>query len=656
MQEKHPIPTAQNESREINAKNPFFEPPVIESFLNSALAVEIWPAEIASDKNFLKQIELHRELNEHLDTILTNLPRPDISLKTATEKGYVTEIQITKLYASLNALLESGQNYERIILYLPFEFLPDQDWKPSGEKLQQTSNHFKEVYLQAWHSLLSTYDVRANFVDGDVMEKENRTGDHPRVVKAAHLVPKLVEKGMLQFEDIISLMEKSDDQILKDSLADTLPVLADMGFLDEKKLDLMKKSNDRLVSNMARIITAEMKAEKKSSKFAAENSSLSTVQEKLSAEFSRIATTDYGDITARRKAWLQQKKKQTAIKASGQNIKLLIDRNNLTPKTAKDFLTENTAAPCRQAITEGIRQAIESVASADLNKARELYAKYEDALLSLWKDDHHETKEALAKTFRRLHQLGIVDDRQLKELSITIPKLAGPFSENLKLIAKETNDIKNIITAIEKDLELSKFIYPVVILYGSRLKGYGTQKSDIDLAIFVKPGTSIDSRQELRKALQKYFTPEKFPGEIVEFWLEEKDGELSVQDFAKPDDLQGNSHWTHALFGGAWEGDKNTIKKLREKLLVPYLRDTGKNIRGRSARERYLEELERDTLQYRLMHKGYEKFFPPYGGIHTPHANEIDEESMFWDSGYRQLATKLFASRVFLPKVLVQEK
>jgi hypothetical protein len=58
--------------------------------------------------------------------------------------------------------------------------------------------------------------------------------------------------------------------------------------------------------------------------------------------------------------------------------------------------------------------------------------------------------------------------------------------------------------------------------------------------------------------------------------------------------------------------------------------------------------MERDTLLYRLMHKGYEQFFPRFGGDED-YANRVDGESMFWDSGYRWLATRLFVNRVFLP-------
>ena len=156
--------------------------------------------------------------------------------------------------------------------------------------------------------------------------------------------------------------------------------------------------------------------------------------------------------------------------------------------------------------------------------------------------------------------------------------------------------------------------------------------------------------------LKENFTHKKIRGEIVEFWLEEKENQLKIIDFTESDVTLGKSYWAHILFGAAWKGNKDIMRELREKLLAPYMYDTGKVIHERDARSLYLEEIERDTLQYRLMHKGYERFFPPCGGIHTPHSDEIDGNSMFWDSGYRQLATKLFASRVFLPKIPINKK
>lgn len=478
----------------------------IESFFDPVRAAKVWPKSIVNSEVFTQQLERRKELNTRLNDVLNALPRPDMPLEVAIDQGYVTEEQTAGLYASLSELLESNQDYRRLILYLPFEFLPNKTWHPFGKKLQQALERFGRAYMEAWKRLLLVHDVRANFIDGDILEEDQQTGKLPRVVKAAHLIPKLVEHGLIEIEDVLTLMEENDDQTLRDSIADTLPVLADLGFIDERKIKPRKKQ-----------VRPEPKI-----------------------------------ITEKRKIWLQQREKQ---------------------KTVKD-LTQ-----------------------------------------------------------------------------VVIPKLAGPFSENLILMAEEMRDIQKMAASIESNLELSKLIYPVVLVFGSRLSGYGDQNADIDIGILIKPKVPFSNRSRLQKLLKETFAHEKILGdEIKEFWLEEKEGHLKVHDFAEWDLSLSPSYWTHILFGAAWIGDENVIRESCERLLTPYLYDTSE------ARRLYLEDMEQATLQYRLMHKGYERFFPSYGGIQTPHADEIDGKSMFWDSGYRQLATKLFVSRVFLPKIPINKK
>jgi hypothetical protein len=626
-------------------------PPVVESFLDTGRAAEVWPEDIANNESFLEQLEKRKRLNESINNIFDRLPQPDMPLETAINQKHITEEQAVNLYESLSELLESDQDYKRIILYLPFEILPNKAWHPSEEKLQQASNRFRGSYMKAWQSLLSTYDVRANFIDGDVLEVDQRDRDLPRVVKAAHLIPKLVESGLIEIRDVVELMERSDDQILKDSIADTLPVLADLGFINGKEIKLMEKSKDRLVSNMALIIASNMEARENPVETTSETITLSTVQEALNNKFSHIDAEEYGDMIEKRKIWLKQKRKQEAVTLLGAGIRTAIMDRRLADEAVTSFLTLEAGPSSQQALIEGIREAIESVASTDPGQAQTLYAKYKEPLLALWKNNNPEVRESLSKAFRRLRHLNIVDDEQLAELNIVMPTLAGPFSENLKIMEKEMLDIRNMVATIESNPELSQLIYPVVLVYGSGLKGYGAQSADIDLGVLVKPGTSFDDQTKLGELLEQTFTHEKIRDKIVKFWLEENEEQLGIHDFESPDVSLGESHWTHILFGAAWEGDKNVIRELHEKLLVPYMYNTDRVIQGRDARSVHLEEMERDTLQYRLMHKGYEKFFPPYGGIHTPHADEIDGNSIFWDSGYRQIATKLFASRVFLPKI-----
>src|SRR3972149_4680457 len=79
--------------------------PVAELFLDSSRTTELWPEEIANSPSFLQQIELHKELNEHLDQILDSIPQPTITLEAATKSGHITESQVEKLYSYLSGLL-----------------------------------------------------------------------------------------------------------------------------------------------------------------------------------------------------------------------------------------------------------------------------------------------------------------------------------------------------------------------------------------------------------------------------------------------------------------------------------------------------------------------------------------------------------------------
>ncbi|MBI2473266.1 nucleotidyltransferase domain-containing protein [Candidatus Uhrbacteria bacterium] len=601
--------------------------PAIETFLRPTGLENTWAKELSHNKEFLGELESRRVLNERLTVVIDRLPRPDVSLQEAVEQHCLTEGQIEDLYTSVSDLLETYPEYRRILLYLPFEFLPDSSWKPASDTLRPAMERFKDVYMNTWKRLLSIQDVRANFVDGDVMEVELRTGDLPRVVKAAHLIPKLVEKGLMTTQEVSDLKETTEDNILKQSITETLPVLADLGFFPQETQSLKKEIPE------IKPITLE------------------SIQARLGRDFAQIDTEEYE--TKKRTAWMRQEKKRKSIEAVSEGIKTVVVTQTFGEETAKAFLAPDVHLETQKALVEGIRKAIEEIAHTDTEKAKRMYEQFHGTLINLWKEQEtFDLRESLSKTFRRLYRLDVVDEKELRVLDISLPTLEGPFSENLKLMKKELREINDIAHAIEKDPELSKYVYPIILLFGSRLK-YGSQNSDIDVAVFVKPGTPMEQKEEIRNLLKRIFIHERIEGDAVQFWLETSGDTLTIRnDLKTSEPFMGERSWTHVLFGAAWEGNTRAIQDMRKKLLVPYLTDDPTNaIHGRQARGLYLEELERDTLQYRLMHKGYERFFPSYGGIQTPHADQIDGQSMFWDSGYRQTATKLFVRNVFLPKV-----
>jgi hypothetical protein len=625
--------------------------PAVESFFDPDHLAAIWPESVATDESFVRQIRERKELDVRLDDVMSRLPRPDISVDEALRRGYVASEQVIGMFGSLSDLLEADPENGRIVLYLPFEFLSPIR-SSEDEALHLASDRFRSAYLFAWRRMLSVHDVRANFVDGDVLEPEKRDGDLPRVVKAAHLIPKLVENGLLETEDVVRLMEGSEDRILRSSIADAFPVLADLGSVSDADIERMMTSSDRLIGNMARIMAADRgSAAYDRQEPASGLITYASIRDGLRDAFSDIEAETYGDATVRRIAWLKQQKKRDAVMAAGKEIGSAIPDGRLSEAAVAEFLSETSGIESRLALIEGIREAVESAASDDPEDAMSLYERYKEPLLTLWEADDRDVSEALSVAFCRLGRLGVVDDRQLMELGITVPRLSGPLSENLKTMGGELSKIRDMVASLEANGELSRMLFPIVLVYGSRLKGYGMRGADIDLGVFVRPGVSDGDRASLRESMKAVFPPETIRGEVVEFWLEGDGNGLRVRDFENRDVTVGDRSWAHVLFGAAWEGNTAAIREVREKLLTPYLSDVDATIHGRDVRGVYLEEMERDALQYRLMHKGYERFNPPFGGMHTAHADDIDGRSTYWDSGYRQLATRLFVERVFLPKL-----
>jgi predicted nucleotidyltransferase len=592
----------------------------VESFFDLVQAQNIWPKEIANSADFIAQIQRRKELCNRLEDVASCLPRPDMPLEKAINQDYVSAKQAAELYTYLSDLLEFCDDYRRIVLYLPFELLPSASWHPLETNLWQSTRRFRRTYMNAWKKLLSVHDVRANFVDGDVIEIEQRESDLPRVVKAAHLIPILIGKGMIKYTDAIRLMKEADDPLLRNGILDILPVL------------VASKS------------TAAKSAMHQNQMKAIDKITYDEIKNRLADEFAKIDLQTLGDITEKRKKWLKLSQRKRAIDNLGKVLSGAISNNNLLDTVLASFLQAEAESFTQQVLVVGIREAIEFEATTSPTEAKALYKRYKECLLTFWRTKNESLKEELIKTFRHLRQLDIISEEQLIKLGINSPVLAGPFTKNLELIASEVRDAQRIATLIKTSAELSETICPVIMLFGSRIKGYGAQNADIDIGVFVKPDVDFEDRPKLHKLITDLFGQDG----IVEFWLEEKEDRLWVRNFPATDVNLGESYWTHVLFGAAWTGDDDTIRELFARLLVPYLYGAGERIHGCNARRIYLEEMERDTLLYRLMHKGYEQFFPRFGGDED-YANRVDGESMFWDSGYRWLATRLFVNRVFLP-------
>lgn len=167
-------------------------------------------------------------------------------------------------------------------------------------------------------------------------------------------------------------------------------------------------------------------------------------------------------------------------------------------------------------------------------------------------------------------------------------RLAGPFSANLPIL---TGDFKKVQEELGPQ--------DIVLVGGSRLKGYGVADSDFD----------VFSLKELKNSAEMY---------------------------------AGSPHAAHLYFNSVWvggDGVTNLFEIAAEQVKAYY--DT-------PDRRRSIERLESDLLQYRLLHKGYQRFTGECNSLAKGYP-DLDGDCPFYNEGYRKVATELFAKYVFIP-------
>lgn len=140
-------------------------PPAGESLLHPEYE-SMWPEDIRQNPELQECAKERVELLQSLTSVFESLPI-DVNIQEAYEKGTVNENDIVKLFDQISNILENDEYANRFILYMPFEILPNKDWKTDSEILNNSKNRFIDLYMKAWNSLLSIEDARANFIDGD---------------------------------------------------------------------------------------------------------------------------------------------------------------------------------------------------------------------------------------------------------------------------------------------------------------------------------------------------------------------------------------------------------------------------------------------------------------------------------------------------------
>lgn len=573
--------------------------PPIESLLSFRYR-KLWPQKISRSRALSQLADERLLLNQTLALVFDQIH--NLELTEAIDAGAVSEEDVMLALQKLAEFLETDSLHKRLVLYLPFELLPHTLWQHRSTALCEAIMQFSNIYLKRWETLLTVADVRANFVDGDVVEPELRTGPVPRVAKAAHFIPVLAAKGLISVQRVLELLEYPES-VLGQSIMDTFPMLADLGLMSREKAAALTKYHAKRTAPPPSVITPE------------------------------------------RAQWLKLEEEKRSVENIAKDIscEILTDISLSLARLGKIHCADTQAM---LAIIYGIRMATENVACRNIDDAKWLYAEHDHILMYLWEKSIPDVQDALISTWSRLLHLGVLDEEDVERLGVFIPDLEAGFTKNQKLIERDAEALTPALEHMCLDPELARLFYPICILYGSRVKGYGTLTADLDVAVFVRPEISFEERPAVQEQLEELFAHEKVRGKVLEFWLEQKGEELAIRDFPRPDTRLGDSALVHVLFGGMWYGAEQAIHELFEKVLSGYLYE-----KDDEKRRVWLEELERDALLYRLLHKGYTRLYPEAGWLRTPHADWIDGKSLFYDSGYRRLATKLFLKKVFLPKL-----
>jgi hypothetical protein len=593
-------------------------PPTSELLSSADRSVNIWPEIAVNTPDFITQIDRHEAIVRSVVTVLDSTVDPTIRVDELYEDGVLSTSQVIEFYDSLTTLLLDPET-TRLALYLPFEYLPERGWEVDDMQLHSTLVNFQSAFMSSWYSLLSIHDARANFIDGDVLEVEHREGDLPRVVKVAELAPMLVSLGYITISELTDIYNNTKDPVLQRDLGAVISSISSVDNVDVDRPSEMRPNN------------------------------IKEIKIKIDSVANDMVVSFPESVTPNRLDWLRQEYRSQAISRIAKDLSIsLIDADNID-RLASDVLDCIDQETSLAVLIEGIRVAIET-SFINGDDASSFFIKYDEIIKKLSVNASQETMARINRLLRHVYHMGLITETELTSRGVKPANLSGDLSHNLANIPEDVYTIENLVRDIMLDPELSSAIFPVVSIGGSHLKGYGDVNSDIDLCVFIRPDVPLSNIELIRERLNALFEDTWKQDQPIEFWLSGDDN-LQITKSGKPDMYRADEYWTHILFNTAWIGDQHEIELIIKKLIPGYFIDSDTDLEIQLDRQLYLQRIEQDLLQYRLLHKGYQRHFPLVRGRYTPALNHTDESDVFWDPGYRRLASKLFVEKVFLPRI-----
>lgn len=575
-----------------------------------------------------KRACLAKDLTNAFSKIGQNTP------DSASEKGLIKQQETDQMFEDLADFILDDPNNVRLILYLPFQVFPD-----LNENLTSAKQKFGRVLRDGWIRLLFESEIRANFDDGD--ELEPALGAPPQTRKAAHLLPEFLKRGIVSEVDLVKLLKiNSGDTELTQSLLEGAIVAKDDNLIGQQVWDEIQA--------MPSIQKACKLLPKGVSKPVGMNLTIDQIATNLNSDLIQIENEYTSDsdylkrVSPKRIVWEKSVKIDNAIETASQQIASKLISGEITISDAEEFKAVGI---------RGVVRAAEIIAKKEPEKARIFVEKALPMLRIFWRKGSPAEKDEIRFGASHLMRLNALPESFLADFEIVAPDLSVPLPIDLNSFIE--NDGKPIAEAAKKIQEnpiLSKYFYPFILAFGSKIKGYADRNGDFDIAVFIKPGVSWQERKDIVHLLKKHVPELNSVDKVLEFWINETDGKFCLNSISEnsPKQVVGEDQ-IHFILGGVWIGDHQDLQKLRADLASRYLNLTRYGKQKEAVRYKLLRQLELDVLQYRLMHKGYKKYYPSKKETPITHGNLIDWRSDFWDPGYRKIATLLFLNKVFLP-------
>lgn len=585
-------------------------------------------------QNFPKKIgeyALRQELGKLLDLLKLTKPHGDSCFrKTLTP---IIRKYIIEFYQKLIIMVSEDAYYKRIFLYIPFEVIPNKSFidqfSISDKSVLQ---EFITLCRESCIELLDQRDIRANLVDGDIPE----SGDYKlaEVVKIVHLLPIFIEKDIFTISEVLQIIQERNNDLITNNFLDVLPLLIKNHLISQEQI---KNSSLEVLQHCDYLLTIDRGFNKYETLspvlklFKNIDLQINNIGKQLEKERSNMTQKRFAWKTEAFEDSFRKKIAQKIVKNPNDLYEIFTYVGNTQPLSIHQV---HTICSVIEILFDGskFRTTLES-------GIMDMIFHFMNQYIVSTCDNVQNRVKIL---FHKMYWLGYCNHDTLNQHKV-------PF---IDLFHKPVNHLLekealNLLDTINEDPLISAYIHPVIVMYGSAVKGYSLHTTDHDYALFLKPGVTMPMAKNIQDRLKTILGNNDTP--LLFMLSDANDKEFIILDTLKKG--FGDSTMSHVICNGYWYGELDQCRKLQRTILSLYYSPTNKMYGKYSARYIWLNELERDILQFRLLHRGYYQLYarePYYISEYSELMTNMDGNTVFYDIGYRRLAFQLFIQHVFI--------